>query len=295
MKLLRRQKPDDIAVSLVSYAIMIVFAGICVFPFIYVATYSLTPYSEYLAHPMRIIPAKIDISAYLKVFEIELIYSGYYVTLFVTIIGTALNVFLLLISAYPLSKRDLKGRNIILALIVFTMFFSGGMIPRFYVVRTLGLLNSPWSLIIPNAISAFNLILMKSFIEAIPESLEESAVMDGANEFVVLVKILLPLSMPAVATFTIFHAVGHWNEYFDAIIYITKRKIWPLMLVLRELVVEQEIDVGRSAELAASEKSANPFTMKMAAIMIATLPIIVVYPFLQRYFMKGILLGSIKG
>ena len=292
---MRRQKLDDVAVSLVSYGIMILFAVACVFPFIYVTTYSLTPYSEYLAHPMRLIPVKLDISAYMKVFEIKLIYSGYYVTLFVTIAGTAINVFLLLISAYPLSKRDLKGRNIILALIVFTMFFSGGMIPKFYIVRAMGLFNSPWSLIIPNAISAFNLILMKSFIEAIPESLEESAVIDGANEIVVLLRIILPLSMPAIATFTIFHAVGHWNEYFDAIIYITKRRIWPLMLVLRELVIEQELDVGRSAELATSENSANPFTMKMAAIIITTLPIIVVYPFMQKYFMKGILLGSIKG
>lgn len=285
----------DRTVSAISYSVLTIFAAICTFPFIYVIAYSVTPYNDYLAHPMRLIPASLDFGAYLSVFKLNLIYSGYGVTLFITVVGTLINVLLLVISAYPLSKKDLKGRNMILSLIVFTMFFSGGMIPSYYVVKSLGMINSVWSLIVPNAISAFNLILMKTFIEAIPVSLEESAIIDGANEITVLFKIIVPLSVPAIATFTVFNAVIHWNEYFNAILYITRRRMWPLMLVLRELVIEQELDSSFASTFTAMERRANPFTIKMAAIVITTLPIIVIYPFMQKYFMKGIMIGSIKG
>ncbi len=289
---------DSPSLTVLSYGLMTVFALVCVFPFIYVISYSITPFIDYIAHPMRIIPARVDFTAYQQVMDIGLIWSGYRVTLFITVIGTAINVLVLLLSAYPLSKKNLKGRNLVVVMVVVTMYFSGGMIPRYYVVRSLGLLNSTWSLILPEAINAFYLILMKSFISAIPESLEESATMDGANEFTVLFRIILPLSTPAVATFVIYYAVGHWNEYFQAIMYNTKRGLWPLMLVLREIVVQQEVTAGGStgstADLTMLQRS-NPFTMRMAAIVITTLPILVVYPFLQRFFMKGILLGSLKG
>jgi putative aldouronate transport system permease protein len=289
---------DSPSLTVMSYGVMTFFALLCVFPFIYVISYSLTPFNDYIAHPMRIIPSRIDLGAYQQVLDIGLIYSGYRVTLFITVVGTAINVFVLLLSAYPLSKKGLKGRGFILLMIVITMYFNGGMIPRYYVVRSLGLLNSAWSLILPDAIIAFYLILMKSFIAAIPESLEESATIDGANEFTVLFRIILPLSTPAVATFVIYYAVGHWNDYFQAIMYNTKRALWPLMLVLREIVVQQEVaasgSTGSTADLTMLQRS-NPFTMRMAAIVITTLPILVVYPFLQRFFMKGILLGSVKG
>ncbi len=289
---------DSPSLTIVGYGVMTFFALLCIFPFIYVISYSLTPFNDYIAHPMRIIPARIDLTAYQQVLDIGLIYSGYRVTLFITVVGTAVNVFVLLLSAYPLSKKSLKGRNFFILMIIITMYFSGGMIPRYYVVRSLGLLNSTWSLILPDAIIAFYLILMKSFIAAIPESLEESATIDGANEFTVLFRIILPLSTPAVATFVIYYAVGHWNDYFQAIMYNTKRALWPLMLVLREIVVQQEVtasgSTGSTADLTMLQRS-NPFTMRMAAIVLTTLPILVVYPFLQRFFMKGILLGSVKG
>lgn len=292
---MKKKSGGDIVFDIINYALLGLFAIICIFPFVYVLSYSITPYADYLKNPMSLVPRNATFNAYRKLLTFPLIYSGYRTTLFITIIGTFINVFMLCISAYPLSKKDLKGRNAILGLILFTMFFNGGLIPNYYLVRSLGLLNSPWALILPGALSAYNLILMKNFIGTIPESLEESAVIDGANEFTVLFRIILPLSMPAIATFTLFHAVGHWNTFFGAVIYITKRNYWPLMLVLREMVLEGGTGMVQEGVVDSPEQMTQPFTLKMAVIILTILPIIMVYPFVQKYFMKGMLLGSVKG
>lgn len=285
----------DIVFDVISYGFMTIFALACIFPFFYVLAYSVTPYADYLQNPQRIIPAHIDLGAYKKLLGFPLIYSGYKVTIFITAVGTLLNIFLLTISAYPLSKKDLKGRNQFLAFITFTMFFNGGLIPNFYLVRSLGMYNTVWSLIIPGVLGAYNLILMKNFIATIPESLEESAIIDGANEITVLFRIIVPLSKPAIATFVIFHAVSQWNTFFSAIIYTSKRSLWPLMLILREMVVEDGAALVNGNAGSAPDQNITIFTLKMAVIIFATLPILLVYPFLQKHFMKGVLLGSIKG
>ena len=181
----------------------------CIFPLFYVFMYSITPYNEYLANPLRLFPPEITLTAYKELLTFPLMKTGYFSTLFVTVIGTALNIFLLCITAYPLSKRNLKGRNIIMASITFTMFFNGGMIPNYMLVRELHLLDTYWALIFPGAISAYNLILMRNFVSAIPSSLEEAAYIDGANELQILGRVIVPLCKPAIATFTLFHAVGH--------------------------------------------------------------------------------------
>ena len=210
----------------------------CIFPLFYVFMYSITPYNEYLANPLRLFPPEITLTAYKELLTFPLMKTGYFSTLFVTVIGTALNIFLLCITAYPLSKRNLKGRNIIMASITFTMFFNGGMIPNYMLVRELHLLDTYWALIFPGAISAYNLILMRNFVSAIPSSLEEAAYIDGANELQILGRVIVPLCKPAIATFTLFHAVGHWNSYFNATMYINDRNKWPLMLIVREMVAE---------------------------------------------------------
>lgn len=281
----------DRVFSIFNYIFVTLFSLACLFPFLYVVSFSVTPYSEYLENPLRLIPSRLEFGAYKQIFQMPLMWSGYRVTVLITLIGVVLNILLMVISAYPLSKPDLKGRNVILAFIVFTMFFNGGLIPNFYLIKTLGLYNTMWSLILPGALGAYNLILMKNFIGSIPPSLEESAYIDGANEIKVLFKIIIPLSKPAIATFVIFHAVGQWNTFFSAIIYTSKRSLWPLMLILRDLVVE---DGGLARDMM-DTGSVTEFTLKMAIIVFATLPIIMVYPFLQRFFMKGLLVGSIKG
>ncbi len=287
---MKNKSNGDKLFTIFNYTVVSLFSLACLFPFFYVAAYSVTPYSEYLQNPLRLIPSHIELAAYKQIIKMPVIWSGYRVTLLITILGVVLNIFLLVVSAYPLSKRDLKGRNFILLLITFTMFFNGGLIPNFYLVKTLGMYNTIWSMIIPGALSAFNLILMKNFIGNIPDSLEESAVIDGANEIVILARVIIPLSMPAIATFIIFHAVNQWNTFFSAILYTSKRSLWPLMLILRDMVVEDG-----QMDMLDNGVTVQAFTIKMAAIIFTTLPIMIVYPFLQRFFIKGILVGSVKG
>ncbi|CAI6084507.1 carbohydrate ABC transporter permease [Cohnella sp. JJ-181] len=284
---------SDKAFDTVNYAVITLFALLCLFPFVYVAAYSVTPYTDYLAHPLRMIPTHVEFGAYRQIFKMSVLWTGYRNTIVITVAGVALNIFLLLITAYPLSKPDLKGRNVILLLITFTMFFNGGLIPNFYLIRSLDMYNTLWSLILPGALGAYNLILMKSFIGSIPPSLEESASLDGANELTILARIIVPLSKPAIATFVIFHAVTQWNTFFNAIIYTSKRDLWPLMLIVRDLVVDSG-GVARDV-LDAGNSGVTEFTIKMAIIIFSTLPIILIFPFMQKYFLKGMLIGSIKG
>jgi len=289
------KKLDDLAVSGISYLVMTLFAVICLFPFLYVISYSVMPYEDYLKNPMSLIPMRVTLDAYSRILAFPMVWSGYRMTAFVTVIGTTLNVFLLLLTAYPLSKKDLKGRNFVLLMIAFTMFFNGGLIPNYYLIRSLRMQDTPWALIFPGAVSAFNLILMKNFVAAIPKDIEESASIDGAHEFTILARIIAPLSLPAIATFTLFHAVGHWNSYFNAIVYISRRSLWPLMLVLRELVVEEGIGaVFNTSTQYMQDTMATPFNLKMAMIVVSILPILAVYPLVQKYFMKGLLVGSVK-
>jgi len=290
-----KQTKLESAFDIANYALVTLFAAACIFPFVYVLGFSLTPYEEYLKNPLALIPKHPTFQAYAQMLSMRLLQTGYINTIIITVSGTAINLFLLCVSAYPLSKKKLKGRGVIMSLIIFTMFFGGGMIPNYALLRNLNMLNTYWALILPGAISAYNLILMRNFISTIPESLEESAIIDGANEITVLFKIILPLSVPAIFTFLLFHAVGHWNTYFDSIIYIRDRGLWPLMLVLRELIIEGGGVEGMDALSNDPTRLAQPFTMQMAAIIITVVPILLVYPFIQRYFMKGMLLGSVKG
>lgn len=275
--------------------IVAVFAICCLAPFVYVFFTSFMTYEEYLQNPLRVIPREFSLQAYKEILDYDLMHSGAVVSFTVTIIGTILSVFLLVISAYPLSRTRLKGRKIFMGMILFTMFFNGGMIPNYLLVRNLGLYDTVWALILPGCISAFNLILMKNFIRtSVPESLIEAAKVDGANDLQVLWSVVVPLLKPAIATMTIFHAVGYWNNYFSAMMYVADRKLWPLTLVLRELVVENTDSVSPVTAMLTAQARSHPFTLKMAAIIIVIFPILVVYPFMQRYFVKGISLGSIK-
>ena len=276
-------------------SLIAVFAFCCLAPFIYVLCVSFMSYEEYLAEPLRIIPKAPTLNAYKEIWGYNLIHSGYRVTVFVTVFGTVLSVFLLVISAYPLSKPSLKGRGLFMSMILFTMFFNGGMIPNYLLVRGLGIYNSVWALILPGCISAFYLILMKNFIRtAIPASLEEAAKIDGANEIRILFSVIVPLLKPVIATMIIFCAVNYWNNYFSAMLYVSDRKLWPLILVLRELVVENTDAVSPVSVMLTAEARSHPFTLKMAAVIIVIMPILAVYPFMQKYFIKGINLGAVK-
>ncbi|KQX51664.1 MULTISPECIES: carbohydrate ABC transporter permease [unclassified Paenibacillus] len=276
----------------VVYFILSILALLCLLPFLYVVAVSMTPESEVLRKGIVIIPETFTFVAYKEVFISHGIGQAYKITLFRTIVGTALNVLFTVLAAYPLSKKYLPGRSTFLIFIVFTMMFSGGLIPTYLLIRSLGLLDSPWVLIIPHLISAFNLVIIKGFFEQLPAEIEESARVDGASELQSLWRIILPLSLPVLATISLFYAVGHWNSYFDAIVYLNDANLMPLQVVLRNILLNV---ATQSADSMANSGTVSKFAVQMAAIVVTTVPILIVYPFMQKHFTKGVLMGSIKG
>lgn len=285
-----RKTADEYVISGFSYLIVGLFSLLCFIPILLVVIYSFTPYDLYLKNHFDFFPSRLTLDAYRMVMNYRYIWTGYGNTLYITIFGSALSLIMLVLTGYPLSKKDLKGRNVYMTLWIITMFFSGGMIPNYFLIRTLGLLNNRWSLILPGLVSCYNLILMKNYIQGLPGSLEEAALIDGANDLMVLIRIVLPLSAPILATLGLFTAVGYWNSYFNAIMYMTKRANWPLQLVLRELLFESAVNEMTAMD----ERVSTPFLLKMASIVVATVPIMCIYPFLQKYFMTGLVLGGVK-
>ncbi|KPV55739.1 sugar ABC transporter permease [Paenibacillus sp. A3] len=266
-----------------------------IYPIVYVAFASVSDAASLMAHKgMLWKPLGFSLEAYASVFNNPMILKGYGNTLFVVIVGLAFNLSLTAFGAYALSRKSLRYRKPLMLFIVFTMFFSGGLIPFYFTVKGIGLADSLWALIIPHAINTFNLIIMKTSFEAIPDSLEESAKIDGANDFVILFRIMLPLSMPVIAVMMLYYGVSHWNSWFHAMIFLQDRSLYPLQLVLREILLQGEASsmaVGASD----SDVAMLSVTLKYATIIVATVPILLVYPFLQKYFVKGALVGAIKG
>jgi putative aldouronate transport system permease protein len=264
------------------------------FPFLYILATSLSPLQQVLRGGLILWPEKFTWDAYTMIFSNTHFVGSIWITIVITVVGTFTNLLLTSFMAYPLAKKRLKGRRLLLFLVLFTMLFNGGLIPTYMIVKATGLLNSIWALILPNAISAFNLIIMKNFFQSIPEELEEAAKIDGCRNLGTLFRIVLPLSMPALATFTLFYAVGHWNQFFLAVMYITDSDLWPVQVVLRQMIMEGNTQ-DFEQQLDTLQIQVLPATIKMAAIIVATVPILFVYPFLQKHFAKGVLLGSVKG
>lgn len=291
----RQRTWGEFAFEIGNYIFLVLLTCITVYPMVYVIMASLSSPSELMAHQGLLLkPLNFQLDAYQMVFENPRIMQGYANTLFVVIVGLAFNIFFTSLGAYALSRKCLHYRKPIMLMIVFTMFFNGGLIPLFFTVKGIGLYGSLWALIIPQTISTFNLIIMKSAFEAIPDSLEESAKIDGANEFVILFKIIMPISMPVIAVMLLYYGVSHWNSWFSALIYLRDRSLYPLQLVLREILLQGEAGAMASGGTAGDIALLSE-TLKYATIVVATLPILLVYPFLQKYFVKGALLGAIKG
>jgi putative aldouronate transport system permease protein len=239
-------------------------------------------------------PLGFSLETYGAVFSNPMILLGYRNTLFIVIVGVALNLLLTSFAAYALSRKTLQYRKQLTLFIVFTMFFSGGLIPFYLLVRGLGITDTLWALILPTAISAFNFIIMRTSFEAVPDALEESAKIDGANDFGILFRIFLPLCKPALAVVGLYYGVSHWNSWFNAMIFLQDRSLYPLQLILREILIIG--DANSMAEGASQDEIIIlGETLKYATIMVATLPIFLVYPLLQKYFVKGALIGAIKG
>lgn len=278
----------------INVVLLILMMLLTVYPLIYVLFASVSDAGTLMGYKgMLWRPLGFSLDAYTNVFRNPMIVRGYGNTLFVVLAGLVLNITLTAFGAYALSRKSLKYRKPIMLFIIFTMFFSGGLIPLYLTVKGVGLIDSLWSLIIPTAINTFNLILMKTAFEAIPDALEESAKIDGANDFVILFRIVLPLSMPVIAVMLLYYGVGHWNSWFNAMIFLQERSLYPLQLVLRGILLQGETNANSGAS--DDDAAMLAATLKYATIIVATVPILFVYPFLQKYFVKGALIGAVKG
>jgi putative aldouronate transport system permease protein len=281
---------NDRIANVVVFVVLLACGLVAVFPLLYVLSVSLTPFSEVLKNGgFILVPRSITFDAYHKLLTESNIPRAFGVTVLITVVGTILNMAITALMAYPLSRKQLPGRNFFLMMVVFTLLFSGGLIPTYLVVKSLGLLDSIWAMILPNLVWSFNVLIMKSFYESLPEELFESARIDGAKEFRILLQIVAPLSVSVTLTVGLFYTVGHWNEFFQAIMYVTDRTLFPLQVVVREILIQTQQPLENADNMTPSE------TLQMASVILASLPIIIVYPFLQKHFTKGMLLGSVKG
>lgn len=276
--------------------IFVLFFSICItlYPFIYVLSMSLSGQDHVIKRDVFLYPKGFSLSTYKAILQNKFVWVSYYNTIWYTVVGTVVNVIMTVLAAYPLSRKNFVFRRFISLMITITMFVGGGMIPFFIIISTLGLYNTRWALIIPFAVSAWSIIIARSFYETIPESLDESAKIDGANDITVLVKIMLPLSKPILAVITLFSAVGYWNTYFWALVFLPDANLQPLQIYLYKILIQLRQDLVSGLQLGLY-RTAQAEQMKYAAIMVTVLPILFIYPFLQKYFVKGIMIGSIKG
>ncbi|WP_438445423.1 carbohydrate ABC transporter permease [Gorillibacterium sp. sgz5001074] len=275
-----------------NYLLLTLVGTVTLLPLLHVLAGSFTTAEELARKPFVLFPTVWTLTAYQYILSTNALFQAMGVSILVTGLGTLISMTLTSFMGYGLTRRDLDGRKTINLMIVFTMLFNGGLIPSFLVVKNLHLIDSYMALILPVSISAFNLIILRAFFQGLPEGLEESAKIDGCGDFGILFKIVLPLSLPALATISLFYAVTYWNSYFSAIMYINDANMWPIQVLLRQIVIAAS---GIAADTGSDFVKPPEQTIKMAVIVVSTIPILLIYPFLQKYFAKGALVGSIKG
>ncbi len=281
----------------VMYMLVTLVALTMIFPLLNIIALSFSSERAVVSNEVGIWPVEFTTNTYVQVVKTTPIFLAIKNTVVLTVVGTAISMFCTICTAYSLSKKRLYGRTVFLGVITFTMIVNAGLIPNFLLIKDLGLMNTYWAIWLPSAISTWNMLVMKTFFSALPDSLEESALIDGANDLRILWSIALPLSIPSIATITLFYAVGFWNSYFNVTLYISKSGMKVLQQVLHE-VVSKVNDVMNQAQLDSNDAMMQPMaseSVQGAAIVIATLPIMCVYPFLQKYFVKGVMIGAIKG
>ena len=293
---LNKRGPFDIVFDGLIYLFMLLFFIIVAYPILYVLALSFSSREAVLNNEVYIIPVGFNFDNYKLVLKHEFLPKAFLNSVFYTVFGTLYSMILTILGAYALSRKNYFGRDFIMFLIAFTMMFGGGMIPSYMLIKNLGLLNTRLALIIPFAVSQYNLIVMRTYMQQIPSAIEESAKLDGANDFVILFRIFVPMSKPVIATITLFYAAGQWNDFFSGLIYLDDKNKFPLQLVIRDLLITQN-DATLNQGLAAQQgmPSLTPGGVRAAIVVVTVLPLLVVYPFIQKYFVKGVMLGSIKG
>ncbi|MBT2765078.1 carbohydrate ABC transporter permease [Paenibacillus sp. ISL-20] len=290
-----KEAANERVFDVILYVIAAIIIVIVLYPLIFIVSASFSDPTRVLNGEVWLLPKSVTLDAYANILQNEKIWIGYRNTIFYTIVGTVINIIMTILAAYPLSRPDLPGRNAIMVFITLTMFFSGGLIPTYLLVKDLGMVDTMWALIVPGAIATYNLIVMRTYFQSsIPWELQEAAHIDGCSNWRLLFSIILPLSKPILAVMVLFYAVGHWNSFFNALIYIRNENLHPLQLVLREiLLISQSASVDGSVGL--EDKILLAESIKYAVIIVSSLPVLLMYPFVQRHFVKGVMIGSIKG
>lgn len=292
MTVIKKSAGDKITDGLI-VALMWIVMAITLYPFIYVLSMSISNPIYVIDRSVWLYPKGFSLKAYEKVFENPDIWRAYFNTVFYTVVGTSLNIIMTVLGAYPLARKSFFARKQVMLFIVVTMFFSGGLIPLFILIQNLGIYNTRWAVILPGLVSAFLIIITRTFFQSIPESLHESAKLDGAGEFKTLTRIVIPLSMPIIAVLALFYAVGHWNSFLPAMMYLPDARLQPLSLYLVKVLIQNSANM---LEGMVDQYDRAMFTvqLKFSMIIVAVVPILAVYPFLQKYFVKGVMIGSLK-
>ncbi|WP_028544630.1 carbohydrate ABC transporter permease [Paenibacillus taiwanensis] len=298
----KESRGDKIFVIL-NYIYLSIALLIVLYPVLYIISASISDPKYVNSGEMWLLPKGITFEGYVRVFENSKIWSGYGNTILYTTVGTLVNLFVTLPAAYSLSRSDFVGRGFFMGMFMVTMFFGGGLVPGYLLVKNLGMINSMWALILPGAASVWNIIVARTFFQStIPKELQEAAHIDGCTNMRLFIKIVLPLSAPIIAVMALFYGVGHWNSYFSALIYLNEESKYPLQMILRQILVLQEMSaettgaaINASVASALNNKADAASLLKYAVIIVSTLPVVAVYPFLQRYFVQGVMIGSVKG
>ncbi len=295
-----RRFNSDKLFDVVNVLIMLVLLVVFTWPLWFVLIASISDPILVMSGEVLLIPKKLTLAGYKQMLEYKELWTGYANTIFITVVGTVLNLIMSVCFAYPLSDKNFKPRRILLMVFMFTMYFSGGLIPHYLVVKQLGLLDTRWAMIIPSLISVYNSLVIRSyFMNSIPGELEEASLLDGANSAQYLWRVVLPLSKPVLAVVGLYYAVSHWNDYYNALIYLYKAELYPLQTVLRNLLISAQAlvnDTSGITDAAAIEEAFNrAMTMKYSVIVVAAVPMLCIYPFVQKFFIKGVMVGAVKG
>lgn len=281
--------------SVINGIFLVFISLLCLYPVLYVVFVSFSSPALYMGHSGLLFkPLGFSLASYKAVLKNPNIWSGYKNTLWIVLVGVVMNIFMTVLGAYFLSRKDVLFGRAVTLFILFTMYFSGGMIPRYLLMQGMNLVNTRWALVLPGLISTYNMIIMRTAFAGVPDSLEESAKLDGANHFTILFRIMIPLTMPTIAVLVLYYGVSHWNSWFDAMLFIRKRDLYPLQLILREILVMNDTASMTHGDTMADAEMISQ-TVQYAVIVVATVPILLLYPFLQRYFVKGVMVGAVKG
>ena len=288
--------PDKVF-NVVITILTLFFIVICAYPIIYVISASFSNPQDIFAGRVWLFPVNVTFKGYSAVFEYKDVWIGYANSVFYTVFGTLINIVMTVLCAYPLSRKDLKYQRPIIMMFTFTMLFNAGMIPNYLLIRDLGLLNTRWALLLPGAISVYNMIIVRTFFQSnIPDELLESARLDGCSDITFLLKIVLPLSGSVIAVLTLYYAVGHWNQYFNAIMYLTDKNTYPLQVFMRNILLKNSInDVSAGSVANETERTYLNELLKYSLIVVASVPLLIIYPFIQKHFVKGVMIGAVKG